>query len=129
MLLGQKKLLENIGLFSGSSKMSLSIFWLQHLTSKCTPAWPCRHDFAKIHLFGYFKSPKISRESRVIYFGQKAFFKIKGYLSVIGVVFSKMIFGYFKSKNSPKFTYNQFFKLWGFYVLDVLADLSVSTST
>ena len=25
--------------------MSISIFGLQPLTSKCNPAWPCRHDF------------------------------------------------------------------------------------
>ena len=33
------------GSFLGSSKMPISIFGLQLLTSKCTPAWPCRDDF------------------------------------------------------------------------------------
>ena len=52
--------------------------------------------FSKI-IFRYFKSPKIARNSGVVYFVQKVFFKIKGCLLVIGVVFSKLIFGYLES--------------------------------
>ena len=52
---------------------------------------------------GYFKRPKRARSSGVVYFAQKVFFKIKGCLSVIGVVCSKLIFGYFKS---PKISRN-----------------------
>ena len=70
--------------------------------------------------FEYFKSPKIARNSGVVYVVQKVFFKTKGCLSVIGVVFSKMICGYFKS---PKITRNSgvdyvaqkvFFKIKGY---------------
>ena len=57
--------------------------------------------FSKI-IFGYFKSPKITRSSRVVYFAQKVFLKAKGCLSVIGVVFSKLIFGYFKSSKMSR---------------------------
>ena len=45
----------------------------------------------------FWKSPKIARYSGVVYYAQKVVFKIKGCFSVTGVVFSKMIFGYFKS--------------------------------
>ena len=45
ILFGQNKPLQNFGLLSGSSKMSVSIFGLQSLTSKCTPAWPRRDAF------------------------------------------------------------------------------------
>ena len=41
----------------------------------------------------FLKGPKIARYSEVVFFVQKVFFQIKGCLLVIGVVFSKMIFG------------------------------------
>ena len=37
----------------------------------------------------FLRSPKIAQYSVVVYFAQRLFFKVKGCLSVIGVVFSK----------------------------------------
>ena len=85
-------------------------------------------DFEK-SIVAYLKNPKIARNSQVVCFVQKVFFEIESRFCAIGVVFGKLILRDLKSLKIAGNFDGIRFEIFKLYVLEVLADRAVSTST